>query len=118
MEVLITGSRDWKNYEAMFDELKALPKDTLLIHGDCRGADKMAGLIAGQIGLPKPKSYPAQWKIYGRGAGPRRNRQMLDDNPDISLVLAFHEDMGRSKGTRDMVRRSEKKGIRTKIITG
>jgi len=118
MEILITGSRDWKNYEIMFEELNALPKDTLLIHGDCRGADKMADLIAGRIGLPKTRAYPANWKTYGKGAGPRRNQQMLDENPDISLVLAFHEDLGRSKGTRDMVRRSEKKGIRVRIITG
>lgn len=118
MQVLITGSRNWKNFEAMFDALNALPKDTLLIHGAGRGADQMAETIARRLGFPKPKAYPARWKIYGRGAGPKRNQQMLEENPDISLILAFHEDLSRSKGTSDMVRRGEKKGIRVQIITG
>ena len=74
-------------------------------------------IISKILGFNHPKALIIVLR-YGRGAGPRRNRQMLDENPDISLVLAFHEDLGRSKGTRDMVRRSEKKGIRTKIITG
>lgn len=75
----------------------------VLIHGDCRGADHLSELVALELGMV-PKAYPADWETHGKKAGPIRNRQMLRENPDIALVLAFHDDLRRSKGTADMVR--------------
>lgn len=118
MKVLITGSRDWSNYQAMYDVLRGLPKETVVIHGGCRGADMMAGVISRKLGLKEVKVYKADWKRYGRAAGPKRNQKMIDENPDIDLTIAFHEDLASSKGTRDMVMRSQKAGIETKVVTG
>jgi hypothetical protein len=40
---------------------------------------------------------------------------MLDMKPD--LVLAFHDDLRKSSGTRNMVEIARKAGIETRIIT-
>lgn len=118
MQILISGSRNWKNYKAMYDVLKTLPKDTQIIHGGCRGADLMAGEIAKSLGFKESKVYPADWKKNGRGAGPKRNQLMLDENPEIVKVIAFHEDISKSKGTKDMIKRSRKAGKEVEIISG
>ena len=40
---------------------------------------------------------------------------MIDEEmPD--LVVAFHEDISSSRGTRDMIRRSQKHGIKFLVI--
>ncbi len=52
MTVLVTGSREWVNRRAMRRELAKLPAGkTLLIHGACRGADRMAGDLADDLGF-------------------------------------------------------------------
>ena len=50
---------------------------------------------------------PADWKKYGKSAGPIRNREMLKMDPDI--VLIFHDDPKNSKGTKDCVKALLKK---------
>ncbi len=57
--------------------------------------------------------HPANWDQYHRAAGPLRNREMLKEAPDI--VLAFHDDLSQSKGTRDMVNQALKAGVPTII---
>lgn len=49
------------------------------------------------------------------GAGPLRNRQMLDEVPD--LVLAFHAEMQSSKGTKDCVLEANRRGIKWRVVT-
>jgi hypothetical protein len=39
---------------------------------------------------------------------------MLDLKPDI--VLAFHENLSESKGTKDMIKKAEKKGYEVRIF--
>jgi hypothetical protein len=86
-----------------------------IIEGNARGADTMAGVYATTWGLGL-EVYPANWKKYNKAAGPIRNQQMLDEGkPD--LVLAFHDNIDKSKGTKDMVARAEKAGIEVRIIT-
>ena len=109
MKVLICGDRNWRDYTAIKQYVSSLPPNTVIIEGDARGADQLAGLAAKEQGLPT-EIYPAQWAIYGRAAGPIRNKQMLDEGkPD--LVVYFHLDLDSSKGTKDMVTRATKAGI-------
>ena len=101
--ILVCGSRDWNDKEAIRRALSGLDndKDTLIIHGDCEGADKLAGVVAKNLGL-KVEAYPADWDKHGSAAGPIRNQQMLDEGkPD--RVYAFHDDWKNSKGTKDMI---------------
>ena len=60
--------------------------------------------------------YEADWKKYGKLAGPKRNQQMLDEGmPD--LVVAFHADIKNSKGTFDMVNRAEEKCLKVVVVS-
>lgn len=113
MKVLICGSRDWSNRDAISREIKKLPLDTLIIHGACAGADQMAGEIAHRFGL-QVKEFPADWVKHGKAAGPIRNLQMLDQKPD--LVIAFHENLNTSKGTKHTVSEAKKRGIEVRVI--
>lgn len=49
----------------------------LLLHGGARGADQAIALAADQLGWPSA-ALPADWRRFGRGAGPIRNRQLLE----------------------------------------
>ena len=57
----------------------------------------------------------AEWQRYGKGAGPRRNDNMLNEHP--ALVIAFHNDLAKSKGTADTVRKAQKRGIAVRVVT-
>lgn len=100
-------------------ELRKLPADTMVIHGAARGADILGKFVAEKIGLKvinDGKGFPADWRRYGRAAGPIRNQQMIDEGkPD--LVLAFHENINESVGTKDMVSRARRVGLKVMIIT-
>lgn len=85
----------------------------VVIEGDAWGADQIAGKWADhqhKNGLSKyvqHERYPADWEKYGRGAGPIRNQSMLDLGKP-TLVVAFSNDFSKSKGTLDMIKRSQK----------
>ena len=114
MRILVSGDRNWINGLAIRRELEKYPIDTIVIHGAARGADSMAGSIAKSLGM-QVEVYPAQWDKYGKGAGPVRNKQMLDEGkPD--KVLAFHEDIESSKGTKHMVKISQEAGISVEVF--
>ncbi len=121
MKVLVTGDRFWDDYEATLRELEGLPKDCIIVHGACRGADTIAGEIAKALGM-EVRPYPADWGRYGRGAGPVRNRQMLKEEhlPDepIDLVLGFHKNIQESRGTKDMLAISRAAGVQTRLVVG
>ena len=49
----------------------------LLLHGGARGADQAIGRAAHQLGW-RVQSLAAEWRRYGRCAGPIRNRRLLE----------------------------------------
>lgn len=87
----------------------------VVIHGDARGADRMAGSVAREIGM-MVIPVPAKWEEHGRSAGPIRNRAMLKLGPD--LVVAMHGRIASSKGTKDMLNVAEQAGVPTILIEG
>jgi hypothetical protein len=104
----------WKNSESILGALRdhAGPLDTV-VHGDCRGADRLADEAAKTLCL-RVERYPADWNKYGRSAGPIRNHEMLDTG--IDLVLAFHDDLSQSEGTNHMVTIATKAGVLVKTF--
>ena len=116
MKVLVTGDRNWSNKAIIRHVLLNLPENSIIVHGAASGADSIAGEIAKKWGM-KVLSYPAQWTTYGRSAGPIRNRQMLEENPDIELIFAFHNNIEASRGTRDMCSVADKQGIPIRLYT-
>lgn len=113
MIVLVCGSRNWTNTSAVHRELVKLPPGTKIIHGGARGADRIAGVTAAKLGL-SVKVFWANWDEYGRAAGFIRNKQMIDETPD--LVIAFTENLATSRGTADTVRRARSKEIETLVF--
>jgi hypothetical protein len=113
VKILVCGSRDWTNRAIIRQRVAAIPAGFTILHGAARGADTIAREEAEGVGL-KTIAFPAEWEKYGRAAGPIRNRAMLDEHPD--LVIAFHNDISRSRGTADTVREAKKRGIPVEII--
>lgn len=111
--ILFCGDRNWTDIDKIKSIITTLPKDSIIIHGNANGADKLAANIAMQYGL-KIESYPAQWNNYGRAAGPIRNQKMLESGLDYAY--AFHSNIEKSKGTKDMVNRLTKNKIPYEII--
>ena len=111
MRVLICGGRDYDDYDTFKTCLSAKQVAvpfTVIIHGAATGADTMADKYAKNHNIAA-LSFPvskADWKKYGKSAGPRRNRQMLrDGKPD--LIMAFPG----GSGTADMVKQARKAGV-------
>ena len=95
MIVLVTGGRDYDDLEAVFDAiamLHSVNEIEILVHGDARGADSLADKVADKLGIQRVK-VPANWTKLKRGAGPIRNKLMLDLF-EIDVVLAFPGDVG------------------------
>ena len=111
IRLLVCGSRDWTDRDAIRKEILAL-SPSVVIEGGARGADRIAKEIAIELKIDVME-YPAEWNKYGKGAGPIRNQQMLDE-AHPSLVLAFP--LPDSKGTWDMIRRAQDAGIEVRII--
>lgn len=98
LTVLVCGGRTFDDYQrlrALLDQLK--PR--AIIHGDARGADRLAGRYAREHGI-HCTAVPAHWGQYGSMAGPMRNQRMLAMRPDV--VVAFPGGVG----TSDMVNRA------------
>ena len=72
---------------------------TEVVTGGAPGIDELAEVWAATMGYPVT-TFPADWKTYGRAAGPKRNEQIADY---IDALLAIP---GRGTGTRDMIRRA------------
>lgn len=116
-KVIISGDRSWSGptiEEKIECLLLQMPKrngqwNVSVIHGACHGVDQSADKIAKKLGF-QTLAFPADWKRYGKAAGPIRNGQMLDmDN--VYAVYAFHRDIGSSKGTKNILDQASKKGI-------
>jgi hypothetical protein len=121
MKVLVTGSRDWSSIDVIVRELSKLPTGSIIVHGACRGADTIAGVVAEALGF-EVRPYPASWNEFARSAGPIRNRYMLcaehKRNEPVDLVIAFHADLENSTGTKDMVGIATVANIECRVITG
>jgi CubicO group peptidase (beta-lactamase class C family) len=90
MKILVCGGRDYENVSAVRHALTALHVKnpiSLIIEGAALGADRLAREWAEISGVPV-QTFEAEWKRYGRRAGPLRNKRMLDEGrPDG--VVAF-----------------------------
>lgn len=113
MKVLVCGSRHWRDYIKIRDRLAKLPPDTIIVEGGCEGADLLARRAAMELGLDVVE-FPANWKRYGRAAGPIRNDRMLKTG--VKLIIAFHENFETSSGTKDTVTKARNLKIEVELI--
>ena len=107
MKIIVCGGRDYKNLGVVFDALDTLRGDEeidLVIQGGAPGADEIAATWAKQTGIACHEE-PANWKEYGRSAGPIRNALMADMGAD--LLVAFPG----GAGTANMIKVAKSAGI-------
>lgn len=127
--LLVCGSVEWQWWDPIWKALRRFPPGTVLRHGDARGADKMAGNVAGRLGfVVQPR--PADWEVKsdtpkaavrrGRGgrlynvrAGYERNARMLDEDPIPTLVIAFQ--LNGSGGTQNTIDGARVRGIPVEV---
>lgn len=113
-KILIAGSREYDNYEeaeAVLNEFFSDTEEAVILSGACRGADKIGERYAEEHGF-EVKRYPADWKRYGRAAGPIRNEEMVRD---ADVIICFWN--GKSRGSRSLIEYAEKLGKKVFIIS-
>lgn len=111
MRIIVCGDRNWTDYKLILRTLKGLEKGPhTIIDGKAPGADSLGHKAALALKWPY-KRFRAEWEKYGLAAGPIRNERMKKEGkPD--LVLAFHDDLEHSKGTKHMVSIAEKANVK------
>lgn len=114
MRLLVCGGRDFNNVSRVRHVLHAVHAKrpiTLLIEGGAPGADRRAREWAIANGIPF-KTFDADWKAYGKAAGPIRNGKMIHEGkPDG--VVAFPG----GRGTADMVEQALENGIKVMEVS-
>lgn len=116
MRVLVCGSRDFEDKVKLYWELGHIEGLTAIISGCAPGADTLA-LEWAEDNEVVAYAYPAEWRKYGKAAGPIRNQRMLDDGqPDLVLAFPKNGDLDATKGTKDMVARAKRAGVAVKIV--
>jgi hypothetical protein len=105
LRILVCGDREWKHKDSIMEVLKEL-QPTVIIEGGAKGADTLVKECAKELNI-EVREYKADWQRYGRGAGPIRNKEMIEEGRP-ALVVAFHNDLTKSAGTRNMVIQARK----------
>lgn len=116
-KVIIAGSRHFNNYELLRLKVDSILRKKIeegykiiIISGRAKGADTLGERYA------KERKYelmlfPAEWDIYGKGAGPIRNGKMADE-ADALIAFLFEN----SRGTINMIKQATKKGLKIRVI--
>jgi hypothetical protein len=117
MKVIIAGSRNIIDYGVHY-VIEAVKesgfKITEEVCGMARGIDWCGKIWAEANEIPV-KKFPANWKRYGKAAGPIRNKEMMEYAD--ALIAIWDE---KSRGTLDMINqmRAANKPVYVKIIKG
>lgn len=110
LRVLVCGGRNYDDAIRVQEVLDRVDP-VAICHGGARGVDALAGEWARARGVPC-HVYEADWGVYGKKAGPLRNKAMLDAfDPD--LVIAFPG----GPGTENMLTLARKAHVRIMQIT-
>ena len=114
-KVIIAGGRDFNDYELLKLKcdyyLSNIDKaNIVIISGAAKGADSLGEKYAKERGYIID-SHPAKWDKYGKSAGYRRNKEMVDI---ASAAICFWD--GKSKGTKYTIDLCKEKRIPCKIV--
>jgi hypothetical protein len=117
MRVIVAGAVAWADAEAIRRELEKLPVGTVVIHGDCDGADAIAGQVARELGfvVEAMAKNAADRSRYKKAAWKGLNERMLATG--AALVLVFHPDFEASKGSKHMAELAERASIEVRVFS-
>ena len=115
--VIVCGCRHFADRELCFGMLDSFlqgKENVEIVTGHAKGADLFAEEHAKEKGI-ELKVFRPDWKRYGRGAGPIRNREMLAYAEEgVPIVIAFWD--GKSKGTGNMIETAREHGVDVHIV--
>ena len=106
MRLIVTGGRNYADRAHVWQVLNRIHAEapiTMLVHGAAAGADRLAAEWAVARGVPQ-EPHPADWRRFGKGAGPQRNRAMLNSGADAFVAFPG------GRGTANMVAVAEDRG--------
>jgi hypothetical protein len=122
LRIIIAGSRDFTNYAVLRHNVVNVllilspsgKPNAEIISGTANGADKLGERFAKECEYPV-KRFPANWDLYGKSAGYKRNEQMaIYAKGDYGVLIAFWD--GKSKGTKHMIDLANKHGLRVFVV--
>lgn len=118
LRVIIAGSREFDNYNLLESTISNFIKENTnnveIVSGTARGADQLGEQFAIEYGY-QIKRFPANWNLYGKSAGPIRNREMAEyASGGQGVLFAFWD--GKSRGTKSMIDLAKKYGLEVYVV--
>jgi ABC-type enterochelin transport system substrate-binding protein len=113
MKVIIAGGRNFRDYNKLresCDNILVNQKEVEIVSGTAAGADTLGERYAQEKGY-EVKKFPAQWDLYGKSAGYKRNQQMAEYADGL---IAFWD--GKSRGTKHMIDIANKMGLKVRVV--
>lgn len=111
MKVAIVGYRNFKDYqffEKKVNEILACNDiaPCEIVSGGAEGVDTLAEIYAHEYTIPLTV-FPAEWNKYGRSAGPKRNK-LIVDRADVVIAFLSKESKG-TVSTINLAKKANKK---------
>lgn len=104
MKLIIAGGRNYKFTKEDIEALNDIQYVDEVVSGGAPGADGCGERWATARGIPV-RRFLADWKRYGRGAGPIRNREMAQYADAVVLFPG-------GRGTESMYQEAARAGIK------
>ncbi len=115
IKLIVAGSRNFNNFELLKSKLnfylQRYSKDEIeIVSGSARGADRLGEryALARQFKL---KKFPAQWDVYGKSAGYRRNEVMAKYSTHCVVFI-----VNNSKGSSHMIDLAKKHKLNLRVV--
>lgn len=126
LRIIIAGGRNFDDFPLLMKKCNEILynidnryedfETVRIISGTAKGADQLGERFAKVFGYPV-YLFPANWDMYGKSAGYRRNAEMAmfakADN-SIGVLIAFWD--GKSKGTKHMIDLANKNELEVNVI--
>ena len=115
IKVIVAGSRDFQDFELLKSKLdfylqRCSPSQIEIVSGTARGADRLGEryALARQFKL---KKFPAQWDVYGKSAGYRRNEVMAKYSTHCVVFI-----VNNSQGSSHMIDLAKKHELNLRVV--
>jgi hypothetical protein len=119
MRVIVAGAVAWTDAETIRTALARLPAGTVIVHGDCAGADALAGQIGRELGLSVERWVKNAEDAARHGkklAWKGLNERMLASG--AVLILVFHPAIAESKGSGHLIELARAAGVEVIVHAG
>lgn len=117
IKLICAGCRKFTDYDLLterLDRFRILHEDDKveIVSGTAQGADQLGEFYAREHGLSCHR-FPANWKEYGKSAGPIRNQKMAEFSTHL---IAFWDGNTFHSGTYNMINTANSIGLEVEIV--